>query len=64
LIDLRNSSEKAAFSIFKGYESKEYANGNSILAWEKVKIQYVILLLVKTERVFTLSSRLGNNKEP
>jgi hypothetical protein len=33
LIDVRISSGKVVFSIIKGCKSRDYADGNSVLAW-------------------------------
>jgi gag-polypeptide of LTR copia-type len=66
LIDVSNSTGKIAFGIVKSCKSKEFEDGNTTLAWEKLKKKYDPVSapsLVKTERMFR-ESRLGKNEDP
>jgi hypothetical protein len=45
-IDVRISSGKVVFSIIKGYKSRDYTDGNSALAWDKLKKKLFLFLLL------------------
>jgi hypothetical protein len=54
-VDVRNSSGKVVFSIIKGCKSKGYTDGNSTLAWDKVKKKFdpvSVPSLIKIEIAF------------
>jgi hypothetical protein len=36
-IDVRNCSGKVVFSIIKGCKGRNYSDGNSVWAWDKLK---------------------------
>ena len=39
-IDVKTSSGNVAFNIVKGCKSKDYPDGNSFTAWERLKNKY------------------------
>jgi hypothetical protein len=65
-IDVSKSNGKIAFGIVKSCKSKDFEDGNAVLAWEKLKKKYdpiSVPSIVKTERMFR-ESRLGKNEDP
>ena len=64
-IDVRSSSGKVAFSMVKGYKSKDYIDGKAAIAWDmKKKFKpNSAPSLVKTEKMFR-QSVLKRNKDP
>ena len=58
-IDVRTSSGKLTFNMVKGCKNKDYTEGNSAMAWERLKNKYEPTSdpsLVKTERLFRQST--------
>jgi hypothetical protein len=39
-IDVKASSGKVAFKIIRGYKTKDYKDGNGVIAWERLKNKY------------------------
>jgi gag-polypeptide of LTR copia-type len=37
---VKTSNGKIAFNVVKGYKSKDYPDGNAVVAWEKLKNKY------------------------
>jgi hypothetical protein len=65
-IYVRRSSGKVMFRIIKGFKSRNYTDGNSALAWDKLKKKFdpvSALSLVKTERAFR-QIKLEKGKDP
>jgi hypothetical protein len=53
--DVRSSSGKVVFSIIKGCKSRDFTDGNSALAWDKIKKNFDPVSassLVMIERAF------------
>jgi hypothetical protein len=58
LIDVRSSNGKVMFSIIRGWKSRDYTDGSSALAWDKLNKKFdpdSAPSLVKTERAFRKS---------
>jgi hypothetical protein len=65
-IDVSSSSGKIAFGIVKSCKTKDYEDGHTGLAWEKLKKKYDSVSspsLVKTERLFR-ECKLGKDEDP
>ena len=65
-IDVSSSAGKIAFGIVKSCKTKEYKDGNAVLAWEKLKKKFEPISapsLVKTERMFR-ESKLNKDEDP
>jgi hypothetical protein len=65
-INERTRSDKLAFNMVKGYNNKDYTEGNSAMAWEKLKSKYdpnSAPSFVKRETLFRQRS-LCKNQDP
>jgi hypothetical protein len=66
-IDVKTSSGKIAFNLIEGCKSKEYPDGNTAIAWERLKNKYEPISapsLVKLEKQFReLSLKKGQDPE-
>jgi hypothetical protein len=45
-IDVKLSSGKVAFNMVKGYKIKNHTEGNTAMAWERIKISMNQLLVL------------------
>jgi len=65
-IDASSSAGKIAFGIVKSCKTKEYEDGNAVVAWDKLKKKFDPISapsLVKRERIFR-ESKLSKDEDP